>query len=121
MKNSLHVLIIIESGAVGWIVTLPAIVFVDLLKVFSGIGVTFCGAMAGLTMDIFDSRFSVLENALIGGVAGQTGWVGGLIFFDQGVEGAGVRGGCPVGVLAGMTGLAPLFWGERKRGGNNHF
>jgi len=82
MKNSLHVLIVIELGAVGWVVTLPAIVFVDFLKVFSGIGMIFRGAMAGFTLHIFDSRFDVLESVFTGGVARQAGGVGGFILFN---------------------------------------
>ena len=58
MEDFLHVLSKIEVGGVGWIVTLPAIVFVNPPKVFSGIGMTFGGAMAGLTLDIFESRAS---------------------------------------------------------------
>jgi hypothetical protein len=54
MKDSLHVFIIIEVRAVACIVTLPAIVFVDMLKVLSGIRVTSCGTMAGFALDIFE-------------------------------------------------------------------
>jgi hypothetical protein len=93
MKDFLHVFIIIKVGAVGWIVTLPAIVFVNLPKGFSGIGMTFRGAMAGLALDIFESRVSFWERRLAGGVARQAGWVGRFIFFDQGIVGPGVRGG----------------------------
>jgi hypothetical protein len=73
MKNLLHILIVIELGAVGWVVTFSAIAFVDFLKLFSGIGMTFRGAMAGFTLHIFDSRFSVLGSAFTGGMARQAG------------------------------------------------
>ena len=76
---------------------------------------TSCGTMTGFTLDIFESRVSVFGRAATRGVARQAGRVGGFIFFDQGIVGPGVRGCCPVLVLAGMTGLAPLFPDEGKK------
>jgi hypothetical protein len=76
MKEFLHVNITIEVGSVGWIVTLPAVVIVNILR----IGMTLGGAMAGLTLDIFESRASVLGRAGTGGAARQAGRVGGLSF-----------------------------------------
>lgn len=46
--------------------TLPGIVIVQILRAFSRIGMTFGGAMAGLTLDIFESRVSGLEGAVTG-------------------------------------------------------
>ena len=77
--------------------------------------------MAGLTLDIFESAAGVFRGARTGGVAGQAGRVGGFIFFDQRLVGPGVRGGCPVLVLAGMTGLAPLFPDEGKERRDTRF
>ncbi len=118
MKNFLRVLIKIEAGAVGRVVALPAIGFINAIKLFAGMGVAFCWSMAGFTLNIFESGFPVLGSTVAGGVARQAGRVESLLFFDQGIVGPGVGGCRPVFVLARMTGLASLFPNDGPRGGS---
>ena len=109
VQDFLHIFIIVEVRAVRRIMTLTALVLINLGQVFPWVGVAFSGSVAGLTLDIFISAAGVFRGAESGGVTGQTGLVGGFLFFDQCLVGPGVRGCCPMFVLARMTGGATLF------------
>ena len=94
---------------------LRAIVFIRTLRFFARIGMTFCGSMAGFTLENFESGVGVLRRAVTCGVARQTARVRGFIFYDQCIVGPDAVGFCPVLVLAKIPTLGYLFSEEGKK------